>query len=138
MMPSPRSRWTDVRATDGLSSAGVARHSVQSVGVSSERIRVKNTIYEIAKTLIPIFVLSGLGGIVRLLNTRGLKFSVGRYLAGISTAVFAGVVLHYLMLDFSVPMGLRHACIAIVGYVSRDFLEIVSDRLLKKIKSKHL
>lgn len=95
---------------------------------------MKNTLYEIAKSLTPVLVLSGLGGVVRMLNTNGRRFSVARYMAGITTAIFAGIVLHYLLMDFGVPTGLSHAAIAIVGYVSRDFLEIVSDRLLARTK----
>jgi len=94
---------------------------------------MKIFITESLKELLPVLFFSSLGGTVRLINNRG-KISWTLYFAGILTAVFAGLIVHYFLKDFEISENFKIVAVALSAYVSRDFLEIISERFIRKVK----
>ncbi len=87
-----------------------------------------------AVRLTPVVLLSILGGAVASLNRPKDEFSWWYMLIGLLTAVFCGLVMHYLLQPTSLHDGIKTAAISISAYASRDVLYLLKIRLLKSIK----
>ncbi|MCP3943229.1 MAG: hypothetical protein GY710_17320 [Desulfobacteraceae bacterium] len=84
--------------------------------------------------LIPVALLSILGGVVNYINKPKEQFSLWIMLAELITALFVGLVVHFLLQSTSLPPGIKSAVIALSGYVSRDVLFLLKRFFLSKIK----
>ncbi|MCK5312914.1 MAG: phage holin family protein [Desulfobacteraceae bacterium] len=93
---------------------------------------LKETV-DVFMSLMPVVVLSAVGGAVAYLNDQGKNFSWFFFLIGIVTAGFVGVVVHFLLLSTGFSPGLKSAAIAISGYASREVLGVLKNRILRKV-----
>ncbi len=84
--------------------------------------------------LLPVLLLSALGGAVAYLNKPKSEFSWWFLLIGIITAGFVGLVVHFLLQSTSWPAGVQASAVAISGYASRDVLFLLKARLLRTVK----
>ncbi len=84
--------------------------------------------------LIPVIFLAAVGGAVSSLNRPKDEFSWWFFLIGIVTAVFVGLVIHFLLQTTDLQDGIQSAAIAISGYASRDVLYLLKKYFLNKAK----
>ena len=83
--------------------------------------------------LVPVIILAGLGGIVNYLNRPRAEFSIWWLAVGLITAIFVGIVIHYLLQATTWPDGIQAAVVSLSGYASRDVLYILKARLIKNV-----
>lgn len=80
-------------------------------------------------------LLAAFGGYVRSL-TRSSKepFKLRLALAEMTVAIFAGIIVHFVLSEFTIADGLKSASVALAGYSAREVLTILKATFLKKIK----
>jgi len=88
--------------------------------------------------LVPVILLSVLGGVVSQLQRKKEEFSWWWLLVGIITAAFVGLIVHFLLQTTAFPDGLKSAVIAISGYASRDVLILLKEKFLNRLKKEIL
>ena len=88
--------------------------------------------------LLPVLILSAMGGAVAYLNKPKEHFSWLFLFVSLMTAAFVGIVVHYLLQSTTWHPGVQSATIAISGYASRDVLFLLKGFLLKQIKKRTL
>ncbi len=82
----------------------------------------------------PAMCLAAFGTVIHALNEHHDRWSWKRFVIGIVTAFFVGLIMCYLLDPMSIPPSSKSVAIAISGYLSNDVLRTVSDKWLGKIK----
>ena len=83
--------------------------------------------------LLPVAFLAAFGGAVSYLNRPREDFSIWWLLVGLMTAIFVGLVVHYLLESTTWPDGVQAAVVSLAGYASRDVLYILKARFIRAI-----
>lgn len=88
-------------------------------------------------TYLWVTLLSVMGGIVSHVNqvSRGMKFSMFRFVADILTSAFVGVVTFYLCQAAELAEVLTAAFVAISGHMGSRLLFIVENKIKSRIES---
>ena len=97
---------------------------------------ITSKIVDIIKELIPVITLAGFGGVTNTLagKKREEKYSFKIAIPEIIIAIFCGLVIHYILLEFHVSDNLRTAAIALAGYSARGVLMILNKVFFHKLK----
>ncbi len=81
----------------------------------------------------PAMCLAAFGTIVHALNEHNDEWSWKRFVIGIVTAFFVGLLMCYLLDPMDISPSSKSVAIAISGYLSNDVLRAVSEKMRKKI-----
>lgn len=82
---------------------------------------------------LPAMALAVFGAVVHALNDHADEWSWKRFLVGIGTACFIGLVMCYILEPMDVPDTSKSAAIAISGYLSNDVLRAILQKARRKI-----
>lgn len=80
-----------------------------------------------------VFLLSAFGGFIRILNRQD-PLTPFMFFAGITTAIFTGMLTHFILLEYGVSENLRAVAISLSGFTSRDLLQICASKFLEKAR----
>ncbi len=95
---------------------------------------MKTCIDKVLELLAPA-LLAAFGGYVRSLTRSGKEpFKLRLALAEMAVAIFAGILVHFVLSEFAIADGLKSASVALAGYNAREVLTILKSTFLKKIK----
>ncbi len=85
--------------------------------------------------LLPVIALAAFGGITRTLagKARHEPYRLSIAIPEIVLAIFAGLLIHWLIGETAVPDNCRTAAIALAGYSSRSVIAIINAIFLRRL-----
>lgn len=86
--------------------------------------------------LLPVVALAAFGGITRTVagKMRGEPYSIRIAIPEIIIAIFSGIVIHYVCLEWGITENLRTAAVALAGYSSRAVLALLDAFFINWVK----
>ena len=94
-------------------------------------------IYIFIEHSVPFILIAAFGGLVGFLNKKEQR-SVWQFLADITTGSFiGGVVIHSMICESPVPLGIKVAVIGIGGILGGDLIPLL-ERILSKFLERRL
>ena len=86
--------------------------------------------------LLPVVLLAAFGGFAGTLANRkqGEPYTMKKAIQEIIIAVFSGLLIHYILLEYQVGENLRTAAIALAGYSARGVLALLHGLFLDHLK----
>jgi len=95
----------------------------------------KNTdLYSQVSDLITTILIAISGGAVHAVNNKPGRWSWRRFVTGIITAAFAGLVMNFILEGLGVSEKTRVAIVGMAGYAAHDLLEVLKQRLITLVK----
>ena len=94
------------------------------------------TLCEKLLELLPVILLGGFGGFTRTISGKNQEsaYSFRIALPEILIAIFCGLLIHWILLEYNISDNIRTAAIALAGYCARTVLEFLQGFVLAKIK----
>lgn len=74
------------------------------------------------------------GGAVHAANDKPERWCWRRFVAGIITAAFAGIVMNFIVGGLGISEKTRVALVGMAGYAAHDLLEVLKQQLLNLAK----
>jgi len=86
----------------------------------------------------PVFVIALFGGFARVLNRdeSKSKATYGEYIAGLVTAAFVGLIVHWVSDAVGLEPKVKSIAIALGGYRSKDVLSVLSKLFIEVLNVK--
>jgi len=86
--------------------------------------------------LLPVILLGAFGGFTRTVagKERGAAYSWKIAIPEILIAIFCGLLIHWILLEYNIGDNIRTAAIALAGYCARTVLDILQGCFLAKLK----
>lgn len=87
--------------------------------------------------LLPVILLGAFGGFTRTIagKERGTSYSWRIAIPEILIAIFCGLMIHWILLEYDIGDNIRTAAIALAGYCARTVLDILQGCFLARIKT---
>lgn len=76
--------------------------------------------------------LAIIGGVVKVLH-KGEERSLGKVLVSMLTAGFVGAITYLMIENFSIPVGMKAACVGMAGYASGSILPTAEKWISKEV-----
>ena len=92
-----------------------------ATGIKVSKVSPVEQILSPIQQVVAAFLLSLLGGVVQVMNSK-VELDLKRFLAGVFTAVFVGMITFLGLYETSIPLGLKGMIIGLLSYSSGEAL----------------